>query len=180
MEKLRLKLIDWWFENVTLPQMERQRKKIFIILINRMLRKYRTWYQNLWHIFKPTSNWGVGYKYVVDNPKIGDIDWFMYFTFTTAEEKKFGEFAKRKLKKCYKYTYEKEYLWFHMMYGLRTVDEIKLDLNTLLYIKDKFGYMPDADALKEGYDNILSLIDGVKEGNDTVNTNLQFLDIDNK
>ena len=180
MKELRLKLIDWWFERVTLPRMERKKQDLYIILINRMLRKYRTWYQNLWHIVKPTSNWGIGYKYVIDNPKIDGVDWFMYFTCTTAEENKFEKFAKRKIKKCFPYNTDRQYGWFSMMYGLMVVDKIKLDLNTLLYVSDRFGYQPDEERLKEGYDNIIALIKNVKRGNDTVDTNLRFLDSDNK
>ena len=142
-----------------------------------MLRKYRTWYQNLWHLVKPMSNWGIGYKYVIENPKIDGKDWYQHFTFTTEEESRFEKFAKRKIKKCYPYNYNKQYSWFSMMYGLMVVDTIKLDLNTLLIAFGKFGYMPDEARLKEGYDGLLALIDDVKNGNNTVNTNLKFLDV---
>lgn len=122
MKKLRSKFIDWWFWAITFPRMERQKRDLFIILINRMLRKYRTWYQNLWHFFKPTSSWGIGYKYVIDNPKINGEDWYIHFTMTTAEDEAFEKFAKRKISKSYQYTVDKEYGWFHMCYGLKISD----------------------------------------------------------
>lgn len=84
-------------------------------LINKMLKPY-----------------GVDYDFIVANPKINNIDWFQYYTFTPETEKAFKDWAipfiKKRLRCSLAYAGQ-VYSWFDLCYGLTVIttteDEIK-------------------------------------------------------
>lgn len=66
--------------------------------------------------------YGVGFEYVMNNPQIKRQDWFLYYTWDTAQEMDFREWAIKEIRrslKCSKEKAETQYEYFNLMWGLR-------------------------------------------------------------
>lgn len=71
---------------------------------------------------KMLEPYGVNYDYVVENQFIEGEDWYMHYTWDTAEERDFRTWAVKEIRKhfkCTKEKAEKEYDMFNLMWGLR-------------------------------------------------------------
>lgn len=71
---------------------------------------------------KMLEPYGVGYEYVLANPQIEGQDWFSYYTWDTAQERDFREWAIKEIRrslKCSKEEAKKEYDFFYLMWGLK-------------------------------------------------------------
>jgi hypothetical protein len=82
--------------------------KVFIELVNKMLEKH-----------------GVNYDFVLANPFIDNVDWFMHFTWTQKEQQDFIDWSVKLLakKKQWSKAYAtKEIAWFILAYGLKIKD----------------------------------------------------------
>lgn len=117
--RIKDNILEWWFVNVVLYRINKEKKRLPVILINRMLRKYRTPWQNVIHFFNPVSKVGVSFDFVAKNANIGDIPWYQYYTMTRKEADKFAEWAKEKIKRVYPFTYGYEYSMFDVAFGLK-------------------------------------------------------------
>jgi|694.fasta_scaffold00478_11 hypothetical protein len=84
-----------------------KKEKLVKELINKMLEKH-----------------AVNYDDIKENQKIGDIEWFMYYTWTQEEYEIFKKWAIPLIKKTLRITKEgaeKEFSWFDLMWGLKVV-----------------------------------------------------------
>lgn len=66
---------------------------------------------------------GVDYDFIMENPRIEEQYWFSYYSMTEEESANFKAEAIQLIReelKCTKARAEKEYDWFHLMWGLRT------------------------------------------------------------
>jgi len=103
----------------------------------------RIFLENLWYdikllIYPPISDdklvrdcinkelkpYGVDYQYVIDNPRIGDISWYHYYTFNSEKEYlKWKKYCLRKIKRAHPYLQDvyiqRKFGWFDLMWGLR-------------------------------------------------------------
>lgn len=103
------RLNDWWFYKYA-----KSKDEVIKMIINKQLKPYK-----------------VDFDYVVKNPQIEGIDWFIYYTFNSEKEyNKWKKYSIKLLRKHIVYSEElakKEFLWIDLYCGLKHNYEIKCD-----------------------------------------------------